>query len=82
MMGGSNPFNPYDYPLANHYDPNCPYAVVQELLPKQSQEEIPKLEAPTSPAYVHPTPTDTIPPLEIPHREAVKPEKGKKIAKP
>jgi hypothetical protein len=84
MMGGSDPFDPYDYPLANHYDPNCAYAPVQELLPKQeaSPEEIPKLEAPTSPGYVHPPPPDAVPSLELHPKDTGRLEKGKKIAKP
>lgn len=84
MMGGTDPFDPYDYPLINHYDPSCPYAQVQELLPKEEapQEEIPKLEAPTSPGYVYPPPPDAMPSLELPQKEGGKAEKGKKMVKP
>lgn len=62
MMGGIDPFDPFDNPLINNYNPNCPYSAVQELLPK---EEVPKLEPPTSPGYLLPPPPSEPPQLAL-----------------
>jgi hypothetical protein len=36
MMGGSDPFDPYDIPLPTYYDPSCPFVAIQDLLPKEA----------------------------------------------